>query len=165
MRGLTAERLREVLDYDRETGVFAWKVTTSNRAKAGTIAGHKHIFGYTIIMVDGHRYPAHRLAWLYQTGKWPNQIIDHINGCPNDNRFSNLREATHVENSRNSRKPSNNTSGFKGVRLDKRWNRWVAEIRTDGKRKSLGRFDTPDEAYAAYCAAAEEYHGQFARID
>lgn len=162
MTSLTHSRLIEVLDYAPETGVFRWKVSTTPSVTVGAVAGTKHGGGYIVIMVDHQRYLAHRLAWFFQSGQWPERLIDHINGCPNDNRFCNLREASDAENSRNAKRPSNNTSGFKGVRRAK-GQKWQAAIRVDGKRLYLGRFDTPESAYAAYCAAAEKHHGDFAR--
>jgi len=93
----------------------------------------------------------------------PSEIVDHKDGNPLNNRRDNLRLATKVDNQRNSRKPKNNTSGYKGVY--KHAGRWVAMIRTNENKKHLGRFDTPEEAYEAYCEAAKKYHGEFARLE
>ncbi len=160
---LTADGLRSVLDYDAETGNFHWKVTRG-RAIAGAQTGYKNARGYLIIRIDGKNYKAHRLAWLYVTGEWPANQIDHINNNPGDNRFCNLREATHSENMMNKSRYANNKSGFKGVHLHKQSKRWRARIRIDNKNISLGLFDTPQLAYAAYCSAAYKLHGEFARV-
>lgn len=159
---ITPERLREVLYYDPETGTFTWKVSYANGCKPGKVAGRIHK-GYRQICVDRRLYFAHRLAWLYQTGEWPKNQIDHINGVSSDNRFVNLREATNPQNQRNRPQLHRNTSGFKGVtRL--RSGRWQAQIGANRKKNYLGCFSTPEEAYAAYCDAAEKLHGEFANF-
>jgi HNH endonuclease len=159
---LIAERLREVLSYDPETGIFTRVKQTSNRIRVGDIAGSLNNTGYLLIRVDGIKYSAHRLAFLFMLGRWPDAEVDHINLIRSDNRWSNLREATHAENKRNSWVSRRNTSGFKGV--NKRGNRWYARIRADGDQIHLGYFATPKEAHAAYCRAAAKYHGKFARV-
>jgi len=158
---LTAERLRELFNYDPETGVFRRRVTCSNR-RAGEVAG-SFSHGYLRIGIDGRDYLAHRLAWLHVHGVWPAGEVDHRNQTRDDNRIDNLREATHAQNGWNAGKRSHNASGFKGVSFDKRDRRWVAEIRHHGKRECLGYFDTPEEAHAAYVEAAHRLHGEFAR--
>jgi hypothetical protein len=156
----TPQRLREVLHYCRDTGVFSWKVHR-RKVRAGTIAGTPDRDGYINIKIDGFLYRAHRLAWLYVFGNWPTAQIDHINGDRNDNRLSNLREATVTENSRNARKKSNNKSGRKGVFWQD--GRWCAQIKIGGKSTHIGRFDSLDDASAAYLRAAEKHFGSFAR--
>jgi hypothetical protein len=131
---ITAERLRELLSYDPETGVFRWLV----RRLPGNIR-KQSISGYRGIHIDGRRYKCSRLVWLYQTGEWPTHEIDHVNGDRVDNRFCNLREATLTENRWNSRKRVNNTSGYKGVSWDSARSLWKARINVGGKEKHLGR--------------------------
>jgi hypothetical protein len=159
---VTAERLRELLDCDPETGVLTWRVSRRGRVKPGQVAGKSHHTGYHVIRVDGRQYPAHRLVWLHVTGAWPAAEVDHINGVRNDNRFSNLRDATSSQNGCNARLYRNNKSGLKGAILN-RPGRWIAQIQKGGRKIYLGVFDTPEEAHAAYCAAAERLHGDFAR--
>jgi len=165
MKQITVERLREVLAYDPETGIFTRKVSTNSRVKIGDVATHMGPFGYLYIQVDGGRYFAHRVAWFYQTGSWPAEMIDHINGVKSDNRFANLREATRSQNMQNRRTYKSNACGLKGVGWNIRRNRWQAKISVNGTRMFLGYFDTPEEAHAAYVAAAERHHGEFANVN
>jgi len=158
---LTAARLREILHYDPDTGAFTWRVSRKG-VRAGAAAGTL-CQGYYRIMADRRSYQAHRLAWLYMTGAWPEAEIDHINLARADNCWCNLREATRVENQRNTSARPNNTSGFKGVVWHKSAKRWRATITADGKQCHLGYFDTPQAAAAAYADAAKKLFGEFAR--
>jgi hypothetical protein len=106
---------------------------------------------------------AHRLAWYFVFGEFPEQHIDHINGDKTDNRIQNLRLANPAQNSWNMRKSVRNTSGFKGVSWDEKNRLWCAQIQTHGKNKKLGRFSTKELAHAAYIDAAKKLHGDFAR--
>ncbi|MCK9994454.1 MAG: hypothetical protein Dbin4_02974, partial [Alphaproteobacteria bacterium] len=101
MAELTQSRLKELLHYDPDTGVFTRRVQTSSNARVGDVAGCLHPEGYRHIQIDGKRYAAHRLAWLYMTGEWPTNQLDHLNGVRDDNRWGNLREATHGQNQQN----------------------------------------------------------------
>lgn len=156
---LTCERLKRLLDYNPETGVFRWKVGRGPK-RVGDVAGCLDN-GYVYICIDGHNYLAHRLAWLYQFGFIGEDHIDHSNLKRDDNRISNLRLANHSKNRANSAKQPNNTSGFKGV--VKKANRWRAQITCNNKTRYLGSFATPTEAHAAYLAAATAAFGEFAR--
>lgn len=157
---LTADRLRELLNYDPETGVFTWRVRRSPTCLKGSVAGAiNQVSGYRQIGFDGQDYTAHRLAWLYTKREWPLGEIDHKNRVRDDNRIDNLRDATHSNNSANRLKQSNNTSGLKGVSYHKAAKRWRATIR----KEHLGLFDTREAAHAAYCHAAQAAFGEFAR--
>lgn len=167
---ITANELRKLLRYDPETGKIYWaedRHTGKGRciAKAGDEAGYNNALGYLYLSVNNVKFVGHRVAWALYTGKWPEHEIDHVNCDPSDNRISNLREATRRENLRNMRKPSHNTSGFKGVCFDKSRGKWLAYIKVDGNRKQLGRYPTKELAHEAYKAAAEKLHGEFARTD
>jgi hypothetical protein len=162
---LTAERLRDLVHYDPETGIFTHRV---GRKGAGTYAGGiagrlepKH--GYRRIGIDGHRFRANRLAWLYMTGVWPDRLIDHANGNPSDDRFSNLRLATSSQNGANCRKPTHNASGFKGVNWHAKAGKWRAYIKNKGKPVHIGYFASAEAAHAAYMEKARELFGEFAR--
>jgi hypothetical protein len=158
---LTQQRLKEVLRYDPATGEWTWINPNSNRVKAGDAAG-TYTHGYRKITVDGKRYYAHRLAWLYMTGSWPGECIDHRDVAPAKNAWTNIREATRQQNQANKPRQINNTSGYKGVSKYKR-GKWRAVIHVSGKQLYLGEYDTPQEAHSAYVAAARRYFGQFAR--
>src|SRR4051812_4396707 len=112
---ITAERLRQVLSYDPETGVFLWKEKIARKVVVGRKAGNIGNFGYIYIRIAGKLYYGHRLAWLYVHGVWPEKGIDHRNGVPDDNRIANLRPANQSENNQNMRLPKHNKSGFMGV--------------------------------------------------
>ena len=159
---LTCEELRRVLDYDPETGIFTWKEPRSNSVMIGQKAGSKNNQGYLSIEIGRTAYKSHRLAWFYVTGEWPAHQIDHINGVRDDNRFVNLRLATHAENSCNRRLYKNNSSGLKGVSFDSRNKKWKAQIRINNDLKYLGLFTSPEAAHTAYRTAARKYHGEFA---
>jgi hypothetical protein len=159
---ITQERLKELLHYDPETGVFARRVTTSSRAIAGTPCGSRTSAGYLAIMVEGARHKAHRLAWLYMTGEWPANEVDHINRVKGDNRWGNLRTVCRAENMCNVSKYSTNTSGAKGVSWNKKRRKWVAQLMLGGKNTYLGGYETMGQAAAAYDLAAYLYNGEFA---
>ena len=150
---LTAKRLREVLDYNQETGKFS---------RNGRPCGGDNGLGYVQMMIDGKMYHGHRLAWFFVHGEWPIDQIDHINGVRNDNRMSNLREASQADNCGNVARHQDNKSGYKGVFQCRR--KWQAQVCRAGVKRHLGTFETPEAAHAAYCDAAKQVFGEFARI-
>jgi hypothetical protein len=160
---LTAERLRELLDYDPATGVFTWRLVNRRafRAKAGDRAGTRPDgAGYLPIGVDGKVYRAHRLAWLHVHGTWPFGVIDHINGIRHDNRIENLRDVPVKINAQNQRRAvSTNLAGMQGVWTPRgRAKKFAAYIIANGIRIRLGSFDTADLAHAAYMDAKRRLH-------
>lgn len=160
------EILHSILDYDKTTGVFMWKLSRSRTAKAGMTAGCLSSCGYMQIMINRKKYMLHRIAWYMSTGTDPVDFeLDHINGDKTDNRIENLRKATRADNNRNQPKRKNNTSGYKGVSWNKKYGKWVAYIGIDWKRRHLGYFETAEAAHAAYSAAANELHGSFANCN
>src|SRR5258708_31493380 len=124
---ITAKRLRELLDYVPETGLFYWRQQRGSAA-VGREAGVQAPRGYRLIRIDTRRYFAHRLAWLYVHGKHPAREIDHVNGNPADDRIANLRQCSRFENNRNV--SARNATGFKGICREqgRRSTKWYARI-------------------------------------
>lgn len=155
----------DLVSYDPDTGLFTWLTYRGRRANAGSIAGTRtHKSGYVYIIIMGKRYAAHRLAWFMTFGSWPPHDIDHINGVRDDNRISNLREATRQENCRNSNVSKNNTSGCVGVKYLKRNKKWTAQITVNYTRLYLGIFSLKADAIAARKLAEQKYFGSFAKV-
>ena len=155
---LKHSRLVEVLDYDPESGVFRWLISTSNRVKVGAVAGRDNGNGYIRICIDGKNYYAHRLAWFYSHGVWPEKEIDHRNGNGMKNWLSNLRPATHAQNGQNQPLRSTNTSGFTGVSWSKLHEKWESYIWVNCKKVHLGLFRKIENAKKAYLAAKQGLH-------
>lgn len=153
--GLSLDRLRWLLHYDRFTGIWTWAVDRGPR-RAGDVAGTENSEGYIQIRIDRKLYMAHVLAWFYSFEQWPKNQVDHEDRVRSHNWLNNLRQATPSQNLGNSPKRKHNTSGFKGVYRS--GNKWRAEI----AHVKLGYFDTPEEASAAYQLAAEARYGVFA---
>tara|TARA_B110000908_G_C10252163_1_gene452768 strand:+ start:1019 stop:1597 length:579 start_codon:yes stop_codon:yes gene_type:complete len=163
---ITQSRLKKVLEYDSESGVFIWKVS-HKRIRAGKVAGNVHKnTGYVQITIDAIWHSAHRLAFLYMTGAFPEKYTDHINGVRHDNRWRNLRPVTSSENSRNKVMSKNNTSGITGVSWEKKAGKWRSLIYFDGQQQFLGYFDHLFEAAAARRSAElkHDYHPNHGRI-
>lgn len=182
LNDLTAEYVRQILDYNPETGEFRWKARTPemftpsarssewqcrswNARYAEIRAGTLDAKGYWRIKIFNFSYAAHRIAWLWMTGSYPKAEIDHIDVDSSNNCWSNLREATHAENSRNKHKRSDNSSGKKGVRWNGLSKKWLADIVVNGKLHHLGYFENIEDAAAVYERAARDLHGEFARTD
>jgi HNH endonuclease/AP2 domain len=157
---LSHNDLVEMLAYDRESGVFTWKVSTNGRAKVGDFAGCLiKTTGYVVIRKGKMLIPAHRLAWFYSYKQWPEKDIDHIDGNRANNAISNLREANQKENQQNRKSShSDSSSGILGISFDKVNNKWKAEITAYKKRHFIGRFITKEEASEAYIAAKRKMH-------
>jgi hypothetical protein len=159
---LTQERLKQLLDYSPDTGLFYWRVDRGG-IKAGSIAGARRESGYITISVDSRLYRAHQLAWLWMTGRWPAQFVDHKDMQKDNNRWANLREATKSQNQMNTRLQSNNTTGHKGVTWFKQYGKYQVMVWKNRKAHFIGYFETLEEAATARNTAAERIHGEFAR--
>lgn len=161
---LTQEYLKSIIHYDPETGLFSWLQSTSFRIKIGDIAGSKTIHNYLVIRINGKIYYAHRLAFLYVTGEWPEKHVDHIDLNRTNNKWLNIRPSTVSENHGNMNKHIDNTSGHKGVWFNKLRNTWNAQIMVKGKRYNLGVYENKEDAAKAYEEAAIKYFGEFSRV-
>lgn len=165
---LTQSRLKELLDYDPETGVFRWKVAVGRgptRRKPGECAGSMRKDGYKTIRFGGWCHLTHRLAFLWMTGAWPKYTVDHIDGDPANTRWENLRDISHQQNIHNVGAPSRHgSSGFLGVTFDKSRKKWCAKITSAGVGHHLGRFPTPELAHAAYLKAKDDLHPTHMRL-
>ena len=156
-----AEDLWELFSYNPLTGQLHWRESRAGTSK-GAAAGSRTRLGYHRILFKNVYYQAHRVVWAWATGKDPERAIDHKNADKLDNRLWNLRLATQSQNGWNRSAQKDNSSGFKGVY----WNhkKWSAKITKKGQVHYLGSFDTPEEAHQAYCEAAADLHGDFARM-
>lgn len=163
MTAIEISRLKELFWYDPTVGVFIRKVRGKGPRNAiGSIPSKANSSGYIRIMIDGVRYQAHRLAVFYQTGAMPRDEVDHRNLVKRDNAFLNLREASHAQNMANQTIRSSNRSGIRGVYWEKTSGKWRASINAGGRRISLGRFETKEQAAAARNVAVTIHHGEFA---
>ena len=149
--------LKELFDYDPETGVFTWRKAVGRKIRAGAVAGTASN-GYIRIRMGGAAYKAHRLAWVYVHGKEPADQIDHVNGDGRDNRIANLREASHSENAQNRHVLPFNKSGYAGVIWDGSRSKWVARIMTNRRYRTIGAYDDKAEAAHAYRNEKKKAH-------
>lgn len=167
-KNITQKALKNLLTYNKDTGEFRWKEKRRGVLNANQVAGSYNSYGYRQIVINRTNYLAHRLAWLYVYGEFPEDQIDHINRVKDDNSISNLRCVSNQENSRNKGLQSNNKSGHVGVSWSKNHNKWMARIGI-GKEaasklglktphKYIGLFVDFDDAVSAYLEAKEKYH-------
>ena len=152
---LTRSRLKDLLDYDPDTGIFLWKVSTAQRIKVGDVAGCVSKKGYIHIKIDNKSYRAHRLAWLDYYGYFPERGLDHKDRTRHHNWIDNLREVGQQCNVRNTGLRSDNTSGVKGTYFYKPTQKWSAHIKENGKKYNLGYFTDFTEAVAHRLAAEQ----------
>jgi len=155
---ITQEKLKESLRYNEDTGVFYWVISKRPKVKAGEEAGYLcSQSGYVYISLNGKRYQAHRLAWLYVKGYLPTKRLDHDDQDKANNRITNLNEVTHQQNMRNMKMNKNNTSGVTGVRWSERLNKFRATIYANSRRHHLGCFVDKFEAICARKSADRKF--------
>ena len=154
---VTPERLRELVHYDPQTGIFTRRVSTCGKTHVGKVIGCQNTRGYLQISIDSRLYLASRLAFLYMTGKWPEHQVDHRNHVLTDNRWNNIRDVTQSVNMQNQVRPGRgNKTGYLGVSVD--GDRFAATIKVDKKTIMLGRFDDPAMASKTYLQAKRALH-------
>lgn len=157
--------IAQAVAYNPVTGDFTWRASRSSNARAGERAGSAWLRkgdARYVIRFEGRGYQANRVAWLIMTGDWPRLPVDHVDGDGLNNRWANLRLASISQNNANARRRRDNTSGFKGV--SRRGASYEARIQHEGRRLNLGRYDTAEEAHAAYAKAAQRLFGKFGRV-
>lgn len=155
------KELKQLLEYRPQEGAFYWRINHRHpKARAGMRAGRINALGRAQIGIDRKQLFVHRLVWLFETGEWPTEMLDHINGNPLDNRFDNLRLTNHKKNGQNQKthRPKNKSSHLLGVSWHKHKHKYIASIKVDGRKKHLGYFEAPSEAHAAYVTAKRIYH-------
>jgi hypothetical protein len=160
---IDASRLKELFDYDEESGELTWKIKPSHSVKRGDLCGTSNGKGYLVTKFRGRRIFIHRIAWAWVYGTWPVTGIDHINGDGLDNRICNLREATGSQNVCNQKISVRNTSGVKGVSWNKQRGMWKASLSLLGKEHHVGYFNSLSHAATAIEDARFNLHKEFAR--
>lgn len=151
LSNLTQDKLKEILAYNHDSGLFRWKVRAATNIKIGDVAGCDDSDGYRHIGIKGTLYLAQRLVWLYVYGKWPRGVIDHIDHDPSNNRIANLRDVTESENHQN-------RQGVRGYSWHRGAGKWSAKIKVNRKTRYIGIYETEPEARAAYLAAKKIFH-------
>jgi hypothetical protein len=161
---ISAQEVRELLDYDPATGVFTWRKDRRGKAKVGDRAGSVVDGGYTLISINDRLYKAHRLAWLLVHGEWPAVHIDHINRDGSDNRISNLRLVSDAENAQNVVAQKNSKTGIRGVSWKKSSGKWCAQVSKNRKIAYIAYFDNIADAERAVIEARRKIH-PFSQMD
>lgn len=156
---ITQSELKELLHYDHDTGIFTWLASGKGR-RADLKAGCHFPSGYWRITINGVVYRGHNLAFLFMTGQFPSGYADHINHIKDDNRWCNLRDVDRAENCKNLSKSIRNKSGFVGVSLNTKSQKYHASINVDGKLEYLGSFSNIEDAIEVRKAAniKHNYH-------
>ena len=161
---ISLARAREVLTYDEQTGEMRWRINRGKRA-AGQVVGSPSSSGHLQTWIDGDLYQVHRLAWLLYYGEWPALFLDHADGDRTNNKIANLRQASGSQNCANRATARKVHGSLKGAFYCKSSKHWKSSITKDGQARYLGCFKTEREAHDAYCLAAKQLHGDFARFN
>lgn len=155
---LTADAVRELLNYDPETGALTWRTSRRGDLIGKRAGGLGHSGGYRSLGIGRNKYLEHRIIYLHVTGVWPD-VIDHINGDRLDNRWANLRNTTPMVNAQNIKRAQvNNKAGYLGVVWIEDRKVYVSRLYTNGKYINVGRFKCPEEAAEAYLEAKRKFH-------
>ncbi len=154
---ITQKQIKELIHYDKDSGVFTWKVDRQNIAKKGMVAGSSASDNYLVLTLFNKQYKAHRIAWMYEYGHFPKDNIDHINGNKKDNRIINLRDVTSLINHKNMSIDKRNKSGKTGVTWHKLSKKWIANISVDKRLVHLGYFENIEDAIKVRQEAENKY--------
>lgn len=155
---LSQNRLKELLHYDPETGVWTWlSKNGTKRPQAGSVSNQGRSAGYRRITIDGESYYSSHLVFLYMIGEFPKEEIDHIDRDRGNDRWINLRKTNHIKNCQNRGNRNDNKSGYPGVSYNKQYGKWKADITVDKQRIYLGKFHTLEDAIAARKFAEKTY--------
>lgn len=155
---MTQNELKQLLHYEPSTGIFTW-LQSKGKVKAGTIVGSKQKYGHLAVKINGKNYYLHRLAWLYVYGKFPDYMIDHINGIANDNKIDNLRDVSNKVNQHNQKNAHiNSNSGLLGASWNTKNKAWKAQIKHNGQVIYIGLYKTAELAHNAYINVKKELH-------
>ena len=152
------ETVKKLFHYDAESGILIWRFGNGRNVKPWQEVKAKNGNGYYTAKIHGKSYLAHRLAWLYVHGSFPNKYIDHKNRIRNDNRLCNLRDVNTTDNAQNISLPSHNKSGYIGVSWIKSHNCWTVYVKVNKKNKWLGYYKNLDDAVAARKAGEKQYY-------
>jgi hypothetical protein len=161
---INQEYLKSRFNYNPETGEFVC-IKSFHKRFIGKKVGSFDSKGYLRLNLHGKFYFIHRLAWLYMTGSWPEEMIDHIDHNQSNNKWNNLRQANRSQNMMNGIKHKDNKSGIKGVNWHSSVGMWRAKIQYNGKEIDLGHYDSKEAAARAYANAVVWYHNEYGRID
>lgn len=155
---IEAAELSDFISYDRESGLLVCVKRFGRKFKPGDVINSLHNKGYIAFYFKGEYVLGHRVAWAIENGEWPDDEIDHRDGDRSNNKYENLRKATHAENMQNKAIQINNKSGIPGVWFERRTGRWRAEIQAGGRKISVGRFATKERAAAEMAVARVKFH-------
>lgn len=158
---INVEYLHKLFEYC--DGKLIRRIYMCGRATSGSEAGNLTAKGYLEVKIKDRTYKVHRIIWAMRHGTWPSGQIDHVNGNKSDNRIENLREVTQNQNMWNRGRLCNNKTGYKGVSKVRSSGRYKAQIKHFGRVICIGTFETPEEAYVAYCDSARRLHGEYAK--
>jgi len=157
---VTQRDVKDTFEYDPDTGVCTWKIYRL-KAAPGEPIDERYVYkdGYIVISLKNKAHMLHRLIWLWMTGDWPKNQIDHLNGDKLDNRWENLKDVTQHQNLCNKGAYKKESPEPTGVRKEGK-NTWSAILTVQGTQMNLGRFDDPEKAHNAYLQAKLLFHGQ-----
>lgn len=158
---ITQKELKEILEYNKNTGEFFWKISPMYNVNVGDKAGNNHN-GYTRLTIKGKKYLTHRLAWLYVYGEFPEADIDHIDNDRTNCKINNLRIANKSTNAYNRKRQINNTSGIKGVLWSKASKKWMVRVGVNKHKLYFGVWEDLEFAELVAQEARAKYHGEFA---